>query len=178
MSISKIGTGTPSFSKTRCNRGCQEATVGLFSAEDDDGTSYYFRGDVDDNYVNRLQTNKSPSFKCTNKSRDLYTVNNSTTGNKALSNPVGLITADEISMSGGVYGTSSNTKYYLYTGNRYWAMTPYNYSVYPNVFIAESTGSLSLSAVYQEIGVRPVINLRNDVIISGSGTIASPYIIS
>ena len=46
-----LKTDTPDFSKTSCSSGCGEATVGLYSAEDDDGTTYYFRGDVNNNYV-------------------------------------------------------------------------------------------------------------------------------
>ena len=44
-------TGTPDFSKTSCSEGCGESTVGLYQSEDDLGTSYYFRGDVTNNYV-------------------------------------------------------------------------------------------------------------------------------
>ena len=44
-------TGTPDFSKTSCSSGCGEATVGIYKAEDDLGDSYYFRGDVENNYV-------------------------------------------------------------------------------------------------------------------------------
>ena len=46
-----IKTDTPNFSKTSCSEGCDEATVGIYSMEDDLGTSYYFRGDVENNYV-------------------------------------------------------------------------------------------------------------------------------
>ena len=44
---------------------------------------------------NRLRSNKQPSFECTNDS-DLYTTSGSEQGNKALTYPIGLITADEI----------------------------------------------------------------------------------
>ena len=44
-------SGTPDFSKTSCSEGCGEATVGIYKTEDDIGTSYYFRGDVENNYV-------------------------------------------------------------------------------------------------------------------------------
>ena len=43
--------GTPDFSKTSCISGCEETTVGIFKTNDDIGTSYYFRGDVENNYV-------------------------------------------------------------------------------------------------------------------------------
>ena len=44
-------TGTPNFSNKSCSDGCQETTVGIYKTEDDMGTSYYFRGDVENNYV-------------------------------------------------------------------------------------------------------------------------------
>ena len=46
-----VSSGTPDFSKTSCSSGCDESTVGIYEAEDDIGTSYYFRGDVENNYV-------------------------------------------------------------------------------------------------------------------------------
>ena len=44
-------TNTPDFSKTSCSDGCDEATVGIYKTKDDIGDSYYFRGDVENNYV-------------------------------------------------------------------------------------------------------------------------------
>ena len=44
-------TDTPDFSKTSCSDGCDEATVGIYKTKDDIGDSYYFRGDVENNYV-------------------------------------------------------------------------------------------------------------------------------
>jgi len=46
-----LSSGTPDFSKTSCSSGCEESTVGIYAAEDNYGTSYYFRGDVTNNYV-------------------------------------------------------------------------------------------------------------------------------
>ena len=43
---------------------------------------------------NRLFKNKTPTFKCSNIS-DLYTISGSSDGNRALTYPIGLITADE-----------------------------------------------------------------------------------
>ena len=48
---SSIKTDTPNFSLSSCTSGCEESTVGLYPMEDDLGTSYYFRGDVENNYV-------------------------------------------------------------------------------------------------------------------------------
>ena len=44
-------------------------------------------------------------------------------GNNALNYPVGLITADEVALAGSVYNVM-NSKYYLYTANSLWTLTP------------------------------------------------------
>ena len=46
-----INTETPNFTNTSCSEGCGESTVGIYKTDDDLGTSYYFRGDVENNYV-------------------------------------------------------------------------------------------------------------------------------
>ena len=46
----KLNTFSPDFSKSACNS-CESTESGVFAAEDDYGTSYYYRGSVDDNYV-------------------------------------------------------------------------------------------------------------------------------
>ena len=123
----------------------------------------------------RLITNKSPDLKCKNSS-DLYTVSGSSKGNKKLANPIGLITADEVSMAGGVWLTT-NKSYYLYTGQTYWTMSPCNFNgSYASVFRVRPTGYLHDTNVDDTYGVRPVINLAHDVVIkSGNGTSSTPY---
>ena len=125
----------------------------------------------------RLSTNKVPTLKCSNSS-DLYTISSSSKGNKALTNPIGLISADESAMSGGVYG-SNNTGYYLYTGEAYWTISPSYFdsvSGVANVFYVDSDGDLGWGYMFGTIGVRPVINIASDAEIkSGNGTIAAPY---
>ena len=116
----------------------------------------------------RLYTNKAPTLKCSN-TIDLYTTK------------VGLITADEVSMAGGVY-TIRNDDYYLYIDRSYWTITPaYFYSIMgrPSVFTVDQTGFLTYPDVSSSCGVRPVINLRADVTISGgNGTMNNPYVVS
>ena len=119
----------------------------------------------------------NPTFKCSN-STDLYTVSGSSKGNKALSNPVGLITADEVTMAG-LPWSGSTTSNYLYTGQYYWTMSPYSFGgSFASVFRVDSDGSLNYSWVNNSFGVRPVINLRSDItILSGDGTSSNPYVI-
>ena len=133
-------------------------------------------GTAGTNYAayNRLYTNKVPILTCANDS-DLYTTSGSTNGNKALTYPIGLISADEVAMAGGVYGYA-NGSYYLYTGQTYWTMSPSSYGDnYAYVFFIYSDGVLSWSNVNSLYGVRPVINLKADTALSGSGTATDPY---
>ena len=127
---------------------------------------------------NRLNTNKVPTFECTSDS-DLYTTSESKDGNRALTYPIGLITADEVAYAGGVYNVN-NTSYYIYTGQKYWTMFPCNFvGGSAVVFGMYRSGSLDFPGADSIRGVRPVVNLRADVqISSGNGTSSNPYVIS
>ena len=107
--------------------------------------------------VNRLvKTNKAPVLTCTDKEHDLYTVD-STNGNGALTNPIGLMTADEAAMAGMVNGYL-NTLSYVYTGTWYWTMSPYNFNPSnstSNVWNVNGTGNFNNNWVTNGNGVRP-----------------------
>ena len=130
-------------------------------------------------YIRLVNSTKNPTLKCKNN-EDMYTVSGSSRGNKALTNPVGLITADEVSMAGGVYG-QTNQSYYLYTNSAYWTMSPYYFDVggsnsWAYVFRVNSSGQLGGYWVSNAYGVRPVINLSTDVTAKlGNGTSSTPY---
>ena len=131
----------------------------------------------------------TPSLSCEN-SDDLYTVSSSNKGNKALTYSAGLITADEALLAGSGGGVfDGNYKFqtgspnsYLISGSNYWTMTPAGYY---NPFGNNYCGALLLS-VYTSGNVddnnadnvhalRPVINIRSDVTVSGDGTMQNPY---
>ena len=134
-------------------------------------TQTYYGG-----YIRLVNSTKSPILKCKNN-EDMYTVSGSSRGNKALTNPVGLITADEVAMAGGVYG-QNNQSYYLYTGQHYWTMSPYRAASdgWAIVFGVNSNGNLDHSSVRGGFGMRPVINLSADITAkSGNGTSSTPY---
>ena len=138
----------------------------------------------------RLNTNKTPSFKCTYEdasgvNQDLYTTPGSSKGNGALKvsstdetpTPIGLITADEVAFAGGVVG-SSNSSYYLYNKANYWTMSPEYYFSRAFMFRVDLAGGLYSNYVdLTDPGVRPVINLKSAIAISGSGTTSDPYTI-
>ena len=129
----------------------------------------------------RLNTNKTPSFKCTYEDaskvkQDLYTTNGSSKGNGKLTYPIGLITADEVAFAGEVAG-SSNSSYYLYNNANYWTMSPYYFrNGYANVFFVNSGGAFSNYYVdWTDCGVRPVINIRSNVELTGTGSQNDPF---
>ena len=129
----------------------------------------------------RLNKNKQPTLKCQN-TKDKFTVDASN-GNGALTYPVGLITADEIAYAGGVNRSSNtNSSFYLYTGGRYWALSPsdFFYSVAYGFDLA-SAGSLVYSnvATSSGVGVRPSVSLKPGIGMTGggSGTAADPFVI-
>ncbi|HIR74879.1 TPA: hypothetical protein IAB95_05225, partial [Candidatus Ventrenecus avicola] len=145
-------------------------------------TSTYMKG-----YV-RVATS-TPSLTCENSS-DLYTVSSSNKGNKALTYPVGLITADEVMLSGSSGGFfDGNYNYqkgalnsYLTTGNHFWTMTPVGYynpfditDWGARLFYMNTSGNIDDGSANGTLALRPVINIRSNVTVSGDGTISSPY---
>lgn len=123
----------------------------------------------------RLTINKTPMLNCQDSS-DLFTVSSSNRGNKSLTYPIGLITADEVAYAGGVVD-SNNRSYYLYTGQAYWTVSPYRfYSGNAYVFLVDMSGYLSSKLDYGS-GIRPVINLKADITLTGSGTATDPYVV-
>ena len=133
---------------------------------------------------NRLINEKKPSLQCNDE--DTYTTMDSDKGNKSLDNPIGLVTADEVIMSGSLatlfIDTTpglENNSYYLYTGQNYWTISPAGYFtgyiVGSSMFYISSTGALAAWTVNNNYGVRPVINIRADVQLTGSGTTSDPF---
>ncbi len=123
----------------------------------------------------------SPSVECPNESRDGFSVSTDSGGNGALTYPIGLLTADEVMLAGGT--SSSNSKYYLYTGKSYSSFSPaaYNYSYGSrgpaSIFYVEDDGMLS-NYYSSGGGVRPSISLtRGTRAIGGDGTVNNPYIV-
>ena len=147
---------------------------------------------------NRLYNNKSPQFACPNPDNDLFTTNTSTNGNKSLKYPIGLITADEVAYAGGVFGQNS-MDFYLAYGDNFSTMSPFNYN--NNFYVYTEMGYdggpsetetymiseyLSSTAITDSSVVRPVINLKSNVVLSEelpsgcesmNGTADCPYII-
>ena len=101
--------------------------------------------------------------------------------------PVGLILADEVGLAGGrAYyngGYSPNSNYYLYNGKYYWTLSPSRFASsysYAYVWLVLPSGSLSSwRNVTNSFGVRPVINLKADTVITkGDGSSLNPFVVA
>ena len=118
--------------------------------------------------------NSSMKLVCPQKN-DAFTVSDTTNGNGVLTYPVGLLSTDEIVLAGG--WSAANSGYYLYSGQSWWASSPYGFNgrsavvrrVYSN---GDADGA---SLVHSSNGVRPVFNLKAEALKYGDGTASNPY---
>ena len=159
------------------------------------GTNFYFSG-----YV-RLNTNKTPSYKCgantsdglfesTQATEDKFSASTTGGGNGQLKYPIALMTVDEISFAGGVWQTNLTNPYAWYylnsasgsiVGSRaWWLLSSYCWngsgSGVFDVGGSSSPGILIGSYVSESAdAVRPVISLASCVQITGTGTSTDPY---
>ena len=119
--------------------------------------------------------NKTPMLTCPKES-DKFTSKDSSVGNKALDYPVGLITADEVAMAGGVVNGDDNSSYYLYTGQYYWTGSPRSNDTngLSTEFVA-GIEYLDNNATNSSAGIRPVVSLSSKAKLLGSGTYNDVY---
>ena len=121
--------------------------------------------------------NTKMKLTCPQKN-DAFTVSDTTNGNGALTYPVGLLSTDEIVLAGG--WNVSNSGYYLYSGYEWWASSPVSFDGGGASMrrVSSSGGAVSYYYVDRNYGVRPVFNLKAEVLAQGSGTATDPYRIS
>ena len=158
---SNIGNNTTYVSKIADGKYCNDRDVASGSSWNINGNPFYYAGH------DRLYNEYQSKLSC--NSSDVYMLK------------VGLITADEVTMAGSKW-TSGNSLYYLYNGQYYWTMSPYDWSTsgYAQVFYVDSTGYLYSGYVHRATrGLRPVINLKADTIFNkdGKGTLEKPYVV-
>ena len=114
----------------------------------------------------------TPTFECTTDGN----------GKGVVTSKVGLVTYDEIIYAGGWYYVSGlSYPYYLNSGSSYWTMSPAGFYSYNDTFAiawyVSSDGYTTDDNVDDTSGVRPVLNLSADTLVSGSGTSSDPYIV-
>ena len=133
----------------------------------------------------------TPTLTCENNN-DYYTSIHSANGNKKLTYSIGLISLDEAVFAGHaasyydrLFEPPKNVNGYLSTTKGYWTMTP---SMYAHLFGFYSARSLNYdlgtcagetytSSNLSE-GLKPVINIRSDAKITGTGTMTDPYLVN
>ena len=144
-------------------------------------TSFYYGA------YTRLIANKTPSYDYAT-AEDKFTADSST-GNGKLTYPIALMTADEVSFAGGLYGTNAPTWYYYNSANGsstgltwWWLLSPGNwdgsYAYVFRVYGSSNPGYLLNNNVNSANGVRPAVSLKSCVKTSGGdGSASAPYTI-
>ena len=138
----------------------------------------------------RLYTNKTPTYNCTNI-KDAFSGSNA---EAKLTYPIGLMTADEVSFAGGVYNTKAETWYYKNSAGEsitgsdwWWLLSPdkWNGSAAFVWYVHGSWQSWSPGLLIGNIvdrdsaGARPAISLKSCTLwTSGNGAPETPYEIS
>ena len=152
----------------------------------------------------RLIKNKTPSYKCgantsnglfesTQSIADKFSASTDGGGNGKLTYPIALMTADEVSFAGGVYGEKLTTPFAWYYTNSvggsvtgsgssslsWWLLTPCNWEYVKSSNFCVSSSSSLYSAGTISGGspvARPVISISKCAKVkSGIGTPDSPY---
>ena len=139
--------------------------------------NFYFKA------YERLSTNKTPTYDCTNI-KDAFSVNNI---EAKLKYPIALMTADEIAYAGGVANKNAPMWYYTNsslessTGKTYWWSLSPSYWSGNNafswfVFGSGLPGDLGDYGVGDSSCVRPAISIKSDALwSSGDGSPENPY---
>ena len=152
------------------------------------GQTYSTSSNFDYAPVGRLDTNKTPTYNCTNI-KDAFSGSNS---EAKLTYPIGLMTADELAYAGGSVRTGLFSPYAWYYTNRaggsitgstyWWSLSPFYWdgSVSCVWIVGGSSlisGSLDRNVVDDvSNGARPVLSLKSCIKYStGNGTPETPY---
>ena len=149
---------------------CNDTTITSTNAT---GVTKYYGG------YNRILKLKQPSLKCSNPS---------TTDGGNYKLKIGLLNADEINYAGLSYRqittTSSNTSKiadktnYLYYSRAWYSMTPNHSNSTSSYMLYVSSGRMSNNDITTALYIRPVINLKSDIqITGGDGTESNPYVV-
>ena len=152
------------------------------------GSTYSTSSSFDYAPFGRLNTNKTPTYNCTNN-KDAFSGSNS---EAKLTYPIGLMTVDEIAYAGGKMNISLPRPYawyYLNSAGRsitgstsWWSLSPFR------LFVNEShvwcvggsgfSGSLGYGEVDVSVALRPAISLKSCTKwASGDGSSSNPYTI-
>ena len=171
------------------NYGKYISTTAVYCNDRSNPAGGYNTGNTEFYYAarTRLDTNKTPSYDCAT-AEDKFTADSST-GNGKLTYPIALMTADEVSFAGGLYGTNAPTWHYYNSANGsstgltwWWLLSPSSwdgsYAYVFRVYGSSNPGYLLNNNVNSANGVRPAVSLKSCVKTSGGdGSASAPYTI-
>ncbi len=109
----------------------------------------------------KLEKNKTPSIRCHNKEDLIY-------------NEIGLLTSNEASLAGFVYNVSNNNNY-LSKAYNWWLLDPYSFDNTINNMIVTNEGKLFNQSILNNLYLRPVINIKGNIKITGDGSLNNPF---
>ncbi len=153
---------------------CNDRSIynGPLKSKDEDSSTNVF---TDFGADGRNMVLYQPSLKCSNK-LDQFTVSEEN-GNGALTYPVALLTADELTLAGHGKMHSFRNLSYLYTNEYWWALSPSTFNRnYTYGYIVSSHGHLQGNNIDSSYGVRPAISLAPGSIVGGGdGSMNDPF---
>ncbi len=130
-----------------------------------DSSNYYYYGPFNSNYTSYDLTCSVPNgYLGETKTTELN---------------IGMLATNEVILSGMINNTvTAANRNYLYSENNSWLMSPaYYQSYYESSYIARFSDRISDTDVTNNSGIRPVINVKGDVVVTGTGTSSNPYVI-
>ena len=160
---------------------CNDRSIYSLGGWSKDGGVAEAEGKLTFNANHRVFVTGKPDINCVSKN-DSFTVSEEN-GNGSLEYPVGLLTLDEVVMSGfNWYEYNASSDNYLNNGLGWWTMSP---SLQSANFVYVGVAYSRADHVYPTYvsnglgGVRPVVSLKKGYKIqSGDGTSANPFTLS
>ena len=139
-------------------------------------------------YKRVVQSN--PDLSCMND--DYYTISSANIGNRSLKYNIGLITVDELMLSGsgggmfeGVLNIQPKSLNIYTSGTNFWTITPVSGTFIigdgywsTSLFLNGGVGQINDWTCTATVGIKPVVNICSDVTITGTGTKTDPYIVN
>jgi len=159
---------------------CNDRSVASYGGWTPDGTlSSYLRFNENVRYnpyygsdANNIRNTNTPILTCSNLNDRLSVAN----GN--LTYPIGLLTYDEVTMAGSIFGGGAET--YLLSSQDYWLLSPIGFDEngFCVVGVASNAG-LQGKDLMNTAGVRPSLSLKvGTEILGGDGSKEHPYIVT
>lgn len=168
---------------------CNDKRLGV-SGTGYGNTSTRYRG-FDRVYPSSAVTNAAPSLACGESAADnhisKFTAQETTYGNGLLKTetngqptkyyPIGLLTGDEADFAGYIYNSVANYNYLMENTHSVWLlMTPANGSG-SSTIMDINANKLTTAYTKTTYGVRPMISLKSNVEVTGTGTSIDPYVV-